>query len=353
MNVLEFTLPPALEAHEPPEADGRTRDDVRLLVSPGVGEPVHATFSDLPQFLRAGDLVVVNTSATMPASVVAHRANGDELELHISTRLENGAWLVEPRTHGRTGKHPVRGRPRPRRDAPATRRRPAWRCAVATATRRACGWPTSSPASRSPPTWRGTGSAIRYSYVEHDWPIDAYQTVYATEPGSAEMPSAGRPITRALITRLVADGVGVTPLLLHTGVSSLENHESPYPEYFRVPEVTAHRVNDAHATGGRVIAVGTTVVRALESAADATGRVHAADGWTDLVISPERGVHAVDGLLTGWHEPQASHLLMLEAIAGRDVLSRAYRAALARGVPVARVRRPTSDPALMVIAANA
>jgi S-adenosylmethionine:tRNA ribosyltransferase-isomerase len=175
------------------------------------------------------------------------------------------------------------------------------------------------------------GRPIRYGYVERPWPLSAYQNVYVTEPGSAEMPSAGRPFTADVITRLVAKGVGVTPIVLHTGVASLEADELPYPEHARVSATTAARVNATHAAGGRVIAVGTTVVRALESAADDSGTVRAFDGWTELVITPERGVRAVDGLLTGWHEPEASHLLMLEAVAGRPLLESSYAASLAEG----------------------
>jgi S-adenosylmethionine:tRNA ribosyltransferase-isomerase len=175
------------------------------------------------------------------------------------------------------------------------------------------------------------GRPIRYKYVQGDWPITMYQNVYATEPGSAEMPSAGRPFTAELITRLVATGVNVAPLVLHTGVSSLEAHEPPYPEYFRIPGPTAHAVNDTHRQGRRVVAVGTTVVRALETVADDRGRVHPGDGWTETLITPERGVFAVDGLLTGWHEPEASHLDMLEAVAGRELVERSYAAALAEG----------------------
>jgi S-adenosylmethionine:tRNA ribosyltransferase-isomerase len=177
----------------------------------------------------------------------------------------------------------------------------------------------------------GHGRPIRYAYVQHGWPISTYQNVYATEPGSAEMPSAGRPFTPEVITRLVANGVGVVPLVLDTGVSSLEMHEPPYPEYYRVPTHTAHAVNDTHRQGGRVIAVGTTVVRALETVASPRGRVHSGEGWTETVISRERGVSVVDGMLTGWHEPEASHLDMLEAVAGRDLIERSYAAALAEG----------------------
>jgi S-adenosylmethionine:tRNA ribosyltransferase-isomerase len=158
-----------------------------------------------------------------------------------------------------------------------------------------------------------------------------YQNVYASEPGSAEMPSAGRPFTPEVITRLVAKGVGVVPLVLHTGVSSLESHEPPYAEYYRVPAHTAHAVNDAHRQGGRVLAIGTTVVRALETVATPDGRVHTGEGWTETVITPARGVYAVDGLLTGWHEPEASHLDMLEAVAGDELVRRSYEHALAEG----------------------
>ena len=171
------------------------------------------------------------------------------------------------------------------------------------------------------------GRPIRYGYVTRDWPLDVYQNVYAREPGSAEMPSAGRPFTPELVTRLVAKGVGVTPLVLHTGVSSLEANEHPYPEWYRVAPSTASRINQTHADGGRVIAIGTTVVRALETVAEPSGLVHPGEGWTDLMITPERGVSSVDGMLTGWHEPEASHLLMLEAVAGRPVLDVSYAAA--------------------------
>jgi S-adenosylmethionine:tRNA ribosyltransferase-isomerase len=175
------------------------------------------------------------------------------------------------------------------------------------------------------------GRPIRYGYVRGSYPITAYQNVYATEPGSAEMPSAGRPFTTEVLTRLVAKGVGVAPVLLHTGVASLEASEPPYAEYFRVSLPTAHRINDTRRSGGRVIAIGTTVVRALESVVDEHGHVHPSEGWTETVVSPDRPARAIDGFLTGWHEPEASHLAMLEAIAGRPLLQASYDAALAEG----------------------
>ncbi len=172
------------------------------------------------------------------------------------------------------------------------------------------------------------GSPIRYDYVRERWPLAYYQTVFASVPGSAEMPSAGRAFTRELVERLRANGVRIAPLVLHTGVSSLEPDEPPYPERYCVPADTADEVNRAHAAGRRVIAVGTTVVRALETVASPDGRVSPGAGWTDLVITPERGVEAVDAILTGFHPPRASHLAMLEALAGRSHLAVAYRAAL-------------------------
>ena len=123
----------------------------------------------------------------------------------------------------------------------------------------------------------------------------------------------------------------ISPLLLHTGVSSLEGGERPYPERYDVPESTASLVNAVRHHGGRVIAAGTTVVRALATVTDDHGVVHPGHGWTDVVVSPERGVPSVDGLLTGWHEPESSHLMMLESFADLDMLATAYRSALDGG----------------------
>ena len=175
------------------------------------------------------------------------------------------------------------------------------------------------------------GQPIRYGYVPDRWPISAYRNVYATEPGSAEMPSAGRPFTPELITRLVASGVLVAPITLHTGVSSQEWHERPYPERFRVPWHTASLINSVHDWGGRVIAVGTTVVRAVETVAEPDGKVAPDEGWASLVVTPERGFWAIDGLLTGLHEPDSSHIDILRAAAGDELLARSYDAALEQG----------------------
>ncbi|MCU1389748.1 MAG: Queuosine biosynthesis protein [Ilumatobacteraceae bacterium] len=328
-NRLSFDLPAHLEAGEPAEARGLTRDAVRMLVAErSTGRLSHSTFSMLPTFLDAGDLVVVNTSAVIPAAVRGTAPDGTPLALHLSTRLDDGRWVVEPRR--------LNASTTARWDGEVPRTVMLGADATLRLDERYLGsdrlWVAELVLPQPVFTWLALhGQPIRYSYVDQPWPIATYQNVYAAEPGSAEMPSAGRPFTPEVITRLVAKGVGVCPLVLHTGVASLESDELPFPERMRVPAATATRVNETHAAGGRVIAIGTTVVRALESAADSAGRVSPFDGWTDLVITPNRGVGAVDGLLTGWHEPEASHLLMLEAVAGRALLEASYAASLAEG----------------------
>ena len=172
------------------------------------------------------------------------------------------------------------------------------------------------------------GRPIRYAYVPTPIPLAEYQTVFAREPGSAEMPSAGRPFTTELVTELVTRGIAIAPITLHTGVSSQDAGEPPQPERYLVPATTARAVNLTRAGGGRVVGVGTTVTRALESAADRTGIVHGRSGWTELVLGPQRPALVVNGLITGWHAPGASHLNLLEAVAGAELVERAYREAV-------------------------
>jgi S-adenosylmethionine:tRNA ribosyltransferase-isomerase len=331
---LQFELSPELEAAEPPEVrpGARGRDDVRLMVSAGDAPPIHTRFDQLPDHLHPGDLLVVNNSATLPASVDG-LLDGTPVEVHLSTELPSGLWLVELRRPSeRAGQGSV---PRFEDATGRTVALPGGGAVELIARYRGSQRLWLAVVSTAPVEvaeyLAGHGRPIRYGHVARDWPLDAYQTAFAIEPGSAEMPSAARALTPALVARLVAQGVGFTPITLHTGVSSLEGHEEPYPERVRVPAVTADRVNAARAGGGRIVAIGTTVVRALEAAADADGSVRPLDRWTDVVVTPERGVRAVDGLLTGWHEPEASHLRMLEAIAGRTPLAMAYREAVAAG----------------------
>jgi S-adenosylmethionine:tRNA ribosyltransferase-isomerase len=320
-----------LEAHEPPEVRGAGRDDVRLLVAyRDDGRLVHAHATDLPDFLDAGDLVVLNTSATLAAALDAAGPDGERLAVHLSSpapgAVDERTWIVEVRRQSANATVPY-----PAARAGDRLALPGGGTATLLARYREPSrlWVAQLELPEGVPAYLAAhGRPIRYAYVERDWPLSAYQTAYATEPGSAEMPSAGRPLTPELLVRLAARGVLLAPLVLHTGVSSLESHEPPYPERYRVPAETARLVNAVRGWGGRVIAVGTTVVRALESVADADGTVGPGTGWTGLVISPERGVRVVDGLLTGWHEPESSHLQMLEAIAGPELVASSYRAAL-------------------------
>jgi S-adenosylmethionine:tRNA ribosyltransferase-isomerase len=330
-----FSVDPELSAVEPPEARGLARDQVRLLVARERRPLRHIRFTDLPQALRSGDLLVVNTSDTEPAAVDGHRSDGRAVVLHISGPLPGagtGEVVVELRTpdgrrvgdatadegirlpHGErmtlTAGHP---------DPTVTAGSRLWRARLPGAGYR----------------WlRAAGRPIRYSYLRGRWPLAAYRTVFAEpadEFGSAEMPSAARPFTPTVLDGLRARGVRLAPLVLHTGVSSLEADELPLPERYRVPPATADAVNATRDGGGRVIAVGTTVTRALETVADGTGRVSAGAGWTDLVLDPDRPARVVRGLITGWHEPEASHLLLLEAVAGPRLVGRAYAAALDHG----------------------
>ncbi|MGW7454631.1 S-adenosylmethionine:tRNA ribosyltransferase-isomerase [Streptomyces sp. NPDC054787] len=329
-------VPPELVARVPAEqrGPGRGRDSVRLLVSRGGAEVSLHAFRELPDLLRAGDVLVVNTSATLAAAVDA-RLGGAQVVVHFSTRGDGGRWAVELRDPAGGGTT----RPRPGGPAGAVVELPDGQRLVLEerldpgADR--LWWARPDPAPGAVPALlRAYGRPIRYAYTERDQPLSAYQTVFAVPAadgsGSAEMPSAGRPFTAELVARLVSRGVQFAPLALHTGVSSQEAHEPPYPERYEVPGTTAGLVNAARAAGGRVIAVGTTAVRALESAAGPDGLVRAAAGWTGLVVTPQRGVRVVDGLLTGLHEPAASHLLMLEAVAGRAAVRRGYAEARAR-----------------------
>jgi S-adenosylmethionine:tRNA ribosyltransferase-isomerase len=330
-----FDLDPGRSATEPPEAGGGGRDEVRLLVA----EPArmhHLRFRDLPSRLEPGDLVVVNTSATSPSATDGRRADGREVTVHLSGPhpAEDGTWLIELRRPDGTGPmlDAVRDETITLGDGTELRLLEPHESVMVGAPRR----------SRRPRLWRSaarghepldrilerTGRPVSYGHLAGRWPLRAHQTVFGREPGSAEMVSAARPFTHELVTDLAVRGVAVAPVRLHTGVSSLERDEAPPAERFAVPAATARLAAHARAHGGRVVAVGTTVTRALESALDPEGRVVARDGWTDLVLGPSRPARLVTGLVTGWHGPDASHLLLLEAVAGAGLVRRAYEAAL-------------------------
>lgn len=301
------------EAVAPPERRGVARDAVSMLVTRrDTGLHQHARFFELARFIRSGDLFVVNDSATLPAALRARRPNGDSIAVHVSTMIDDRLWIVEPRG-------PVHAGERLELDAGAQ--------AIILA-------PLDDDALR---LWYArfriplpmhaylakVGRPIVYKYVDQPFPLSDYQTIFARRAGSAEMPSAGRPFTERVVRSLRRAGARFTPLTLHCGVSSFEAPERPGIERFAVPAQTAARVNAARDAGQRVIAVGTTAVRALESSVE-DGRVVAASGWTDLVIGPEHELRAVDALITGFHDPAATHVGLLRAFLGSESLALAY-----------------------------
>jgi S-adenosylmethionine:tRNA ribosyltransferase-isomerase len=309
-------------ASRPPEERGLARDGVRLLAATPDGL-AHATFADIGHFLRPGDLLIVNTSATIAAAVDGSRSDGQLVTAHFSTPLDDGTWLIELRKNSAEHERV--------RDAFAgeTIALPAGtsitllhRYPEADSDRL---WAASVTVDSAVDEYLARyGRPIRYSYVPDPWPLNAYQSVFSRDAGSAEMPSAERPFTGSLVASLIAAGVVFAPITLHAGVASLEAHEPPLPERFTVPEPTARLVNLARSNGNRVAAVGTTCTRALESAADDNGTVHAAAGWTDLVLGGDQPARVVNGLVTGWHDPEASHLALLQAVAGPDLVRAAY-----------------------------
>jgi S-adenosylmethionine:tRNA ribosyltransferase-isomerase len=325
--ALEFELPEALVATAPPEARGEGRDDVRLLVFQATsGELSHTHFPHIGDYLRPGDALVINVSKTMPYALEAQTPSGSSLRLHLSVAHADGLWSVEVRT------------PKGMGSVPGPKLEPQ---TLALADGGAANLLARD--LRSSRLWRANlhlpvplaeflsqhGQPIRY----HDraWPLTDYQTVYAREPGSAEMPSAGRPFTRQLLVALAASGVSLVPIVLHSGVSSFESDEVPGEERYSIAPSSAAVINALRSGGGRVIAVGTTTLRALETAAGGDGSIRASHGYTDLVIGPHREVRAIDGLLTGWHEPGASHLAIIESVAGTEGARRMYAEALEAG----------------------
>lgn len=325
-----FTLPEGSFASEPPEARGLARDDIRLLVARPESLR-HARFHELGAMLQPGDLVVVNTSATLAAAVDGTSPGGSPVVVHFSAPVRGRTWIVELRRTDGSG--------------PLLDGAPGQIVYLPDGARLQLLWAHPDRPAGSSRLWRSridsvhpieeylarNGRPITYVYTPERWPLAAYQTIFAKHPGSAEMPSAGRPFTQSLVTDLAVRGINIAPLLLHTGVSSLEAGERPQDERFEVSASTAWLVNQTRAAGGLVIAVGTTVTRALETVARPNGSVVAGRGRTDLVLGPDRPARVVDGLITGWHPPQASHLSLLEAVAGSDLVQHAYDEAVATG----------------------
>jgi S-adenosylmethionine:tRNA ribosyltransferase-isomerase len=322
---LLFDRPDELAATGPAEARGVSRDSGRLLVSTVEGHR-HASFAELADFLEPGDLLVINRSATLPASLPAQGQLG-QFTLNLSTKYGDDLWLAEPRWD-------------PARPGPLPGISKGGKIQAAGIDAHLV-----SPFPGLPRLWftqfKGDvgqamgryGRPIRYGYLEGAYNLKHYQTVFANVPGSAEMPSAAYPFTRRVIQSLKRRRIKIAGIILHTGVSSLEveteivERHSLFPEPYWVPASTARMVNATRANGRRAIAVGTTVVRALESAWDGQ-EVRTSSGFTRLYVHPGRGVFAVDGLLTGLHDSATSHLAMLYAIAGREAVRESYREAV-------------------------
>jgi S-adenosylmethionine:tRNA ribosyltransferase-isomerase len=318
--TAELAHPQLLEAQAPPERRGIERDGVRLLVTDRAsGMHTHAGFSELATFLRSGDLLVVNDSATVPAALLARRSNGESLVLHVATMIDHRIWMVEPRGPVVLGEE---------------LRLPDGGSAVIIA-------PVEPEQPRVWYAWFQTplpmyeylmrvGEPIRYGYVTQRFPLEDYQTMFARVPGSSEMPSAARPFTPRVVQMLAQRGVEIATITLHCSVASFERPERPASERFVVSRATAEAVSAAHCEGRRVVAVGTTVVRALESAVT-NGIAGASSGWTDLVIDDRHRVRSVDGLLSGFHDTNATHMSMLQAFLSRATLEDAYAEAAEHG----------------------
>jgi len=318
--ALKAGVPRLLEAVAPPERRGIARDEVRMLVTDRAAQlHVDARFVDLPKFLRAGDVLLVNDSATLPAAIEARRENGERLLLHVATMLDERLWTAEPRGSVRAGEE---------------LRLPGGASAVVIA-------PSDPVHPRLWYTWFQLpvamhayldryGQPIRYGYVTEHFPISDYQTIFAKQPGSAEMPSAARPFTPRVVHALHERGVEIAPVTLHCGVASFEAPELPASERYSVSPQAAAAVNAARREHRRVIAVGMTALRAIESATPQREVVSSA-GWTDLVMREHDQPKSVDALLTGFHDAAATHQWILRAFLGRDLLADAYAHAAESG----------------------
>ena len=329
-----FTLPSELSAKEPPERRGIRRDQVRLLLLERVtGRVEHSRFDKIDNYLRAGDLLVFNSSRTLPASLRGCCAtHGPCMEVRLAERLPDDSWLAlllceqgDPFGCGLRAGMQIEfaeglAATVLERDENIPR---LWQLRF------------SISGTQLVDLIYRLGKPIRYEYVSAPWDLDYYQTVYAKEPGSAEMPSAGRAFTWKLLLDLKRRGIESAYIVLHTGLSSYMDdeldraHPASEEEYF-VSATTAEKINRARKSGGRMIAVGTTAVRALESAVDESGHVRAQHGYTRLRIDNKHRLKAVDGLLTGLHEPEASHLDLLSAFLPAEQIRAAYEEAIER-----------------------
>lgn len=328
MTLTTPVTAPATTATAELDVSYRARSAVRLMVAETEGGRItHSSFGRLGDALRPGDVLVINVSATVPAAIDGRGPTGP-VRLHLSSPVAGDVWTVEPRRALGVGSRPWRD------FAGGLVKLPAGVEAtfLARDARSPRLWLVELAGVEDVPGYLGRhGRPIRYAHEKRARGLSAYQTVYASEPGSAEMPSAGRPFTSRLIASLAAACVVFAPVVLHCGVASFEAGELPDVERYQVEESSARLINQAHEARRRVIAVGTTSARAVETVTDSAGVVHPGQGSTDLVITPERGVRAIDGIVTGWHEAGASHLELIAAVAGRELVARCYEEATKHG----------------------
>ncbi|MDQ0415537.1 S-adenosylmethionine:tRNA ribosyltransferase-isomerase [Mesobacillus stamsii] len=323
--VMDFYLPENLNANLPPEKRGLKRDQVRLMtLSRKTGEIQHDRFDHLPYFLQPGDLIILNNSRTIPASL-----QGDciregvqilpRVEIRLARRIFDDTWdalIIANSVRMGDVLH-------------FSEKLTATVIAEI----------DTSPLKTIKFNKGGSellnliyilGAPIRYEYIEQPWDLNYYQNVFATHPGSVEMPSAGRAFSWELLFDLKKKGIQVDFIQLHTGLSYLlEDHVDPKenPEEYHIRQHTMEQILKAHSSGKKVIAVGTTVVRALESAA----RNEELSGATNLYIDQDSSLKIVDGIITGFHEPRASHLDMLTAFLPKHHLFHAYQQAIHEG----------------------
>lgn len=329
--IVQFNLPDHLACPKPTEDRNLARDEVRLLVTKGPDEAEHVEFSNLDSYLKRGDVLVINTSATRPSAFFISLPEERKGVLHLSTRLNAREWLIEIReikgtktirwnegTEKMTFSLPEDSFIRLKKKFYKDHRSLDL-------------WIAEFNTTHQPETlMTNHGRPIKYDKLDENYPLEYYQTLFSFHPGSSEMPSAGRGFTPALIEKLLNKGIVFAPILLHTGISSLEDDETPYPEYMEVSPLSALMINHAKDHGHRIVAIGTTAVRAIESAVNHVGKVRSYQGNTSLFIEENYDMKVVDGLLTGFHEPRASHLHMLQSLAGAEHIQYAYETAVAK-----------------------
>lgn len=331
-SVIQFDLPRHLACPKPTEERNLARDEVRLLVTTGSGQIDHTSFNHFPSFLQKGDVLVVNTSATIPAALPVSLPDGRQGRLHISTKLNDRKWLIEIREiTGNKTKRWHQGEEGVVFQLPSA--------ASVTLKQRFYKneqwlhlWVADFNLHQPMHAYLSVNAKpVQYEKLDQQYPLSYYQTFFSFHPGSSETPSAGRGFTAGLVERLLKKGVILAPVILHTGVSSLEENETPYPEYMEIDPITAALINTAKSQCKKIIAVGTTAIRAIETAVNNSGIVLPYRGNTELFIDESYTMKVIDGLLTGFHEPRASHLNMLQSVGGYEHIDRAYQEAIKAG----------------------